>query len=763
MRLFGQTFTASTIERIRTAAAEPGVTRSALSRQVCSWLDWHGANGKPQEVSSRKALIELERRGRIRLPDAQATVPQARCAVPPERFEAPVYAGTLEALGTVELVAVEDRALSALYRAMMARYHPLGGGPLCGAQQRYLIRSPVVGWLGALAFSAAAWQLEARDDWIGWCAHARRANLSRVVANSRFLLLPSIEVANLGSHVLALGAARVRADWPQRYGYAPVLLETFVDERHFAGTVYKAANWQRLGETAGRGRQDRANRSGAGVKALYVLPVQRDWHAQLCRRPEPDLRLAPPADPAASWAEQEFGHVDFPDARLRPRLVRLAQAFAEHPTAPIGVALNGAASQTKAAYRFFHNPQVDLQTLLHPHYEATAARIREHPLVLVAQDTTSLNYDAHPATRALGPINTRADGAQGLKLHDSLALTPEGVPLGLVDIQVWARDPQQMGQAKQRKKRPIEEKESQRWLTSLQRTAAMQRLCPATRLVNIADREADIYELFERAVHNPDGPDLLVRASRTTQRQVAEADDVKPLWDYLPGQPVRGGCVLHIPARGGRQARRATLQVRCAPIQLHPPKRLSGAAVLGLWAVHAIEHEPPAGSEPVEWLLLTTVSSVTLDDALARLSWYAARWNIEVFHRTLKSGCRIEDRRLGDADSLQACLAIDLVVAWRVMHLTKLGRETPEVPCSVFFEEAEWKALVCHQQRSPDPPETPPTLGEAMRMVAKLGGFLGRKGDGHPGATAIWRGLNRLADITETFTIFHPSIRAGPS
>ncbi len=762
MRLFGQTFTASLIERVRTAAAEPGVTRSALSRRVCAWLNWRGANGKPQEVSSRKALVELQRRGLLTLPEAQRTAPQGRAGVAPEPFEAPVFAGALEELGALELVAVEGRRLSALYRAMMAGYHPLGGGPLCGAQRRYLIRSPVAGWLGALAFSAAAWQLKARDEWIGWCAHARRANLTRVVANSRFLILPTIEVPNLGSHVLALAAARVRSDWPPRYGYAPLLLETFVDEQHFAGTVYKAANWRRLGESAGRGRQDRANSAGTGVKAVYVLPLQRDWRAPLCQRPAPVLRLAPPGEHSASWAEQEFGQVDFPDARLRPRLLQLAQAFGEHPTAPISAALNGAASATKAAYRFLHNAQVNLQTLLHPHYEATAGRIGEHPLVLVAQDTTSLNYEAHAATRELGPINTRADAAQGLKLHESLALTPEGVALGLIDVQVWARDPQQIGQAKQRKKRPIEEKESQRWLTSLQRTAELQRLCPHTRLVNIADREADIYELFAAALQRPAGPDLLVRASRTTQRQVEETHEHKLLWELLPAQPVLGGCTLCIPARGGRKARRATLQVRCAPIQLCPPNRLSAAPLLGLWGIHAIELEAPADSDPVEWLLLTTVPTATLEEAIERLGWYAARWNIEVFHRTLKSGCRIEDRRLGDSASLQACLAIDLVVAWRVMHLTKLGRETPEIPCSVFFEEAEWKALVCHQQRSPTPPETPPTLGEAMRMVAKLGGFLGRKGDGHPGATVLWRGLNRLADITETFTIFHPSIPGGP-
>jgi hypothetical protein len=393
---------------------------------------------------------------------------------------------------------------------------------------------------------------------------------------------------------------------------------------------------------------------------------------------------------------------------------------------------------------------VSLQTLLHPHYEATVRRIAEHPRVLSVQDTTSLNYDAHPATRGLGPINTRSDGAQGLKLHDTLALTPEGVPLGLIDIQLWAR-----------KARAIEDKESHRWLQSFRRTAEVQRLCPDTQLVSIADREADLYELFQEAHQSPAGPELLIRANRATQRRVADEDEAKLLWEYLPTQPLAGTFALAIPSRGGRKARVAHLELRHAPIQLQPPKRLTGAPI-PLWAIHALESAPPQGAEPVEWLLLTTVPTHTLEDAFEHLGWYAARWNIEVYHRTLKSGCRIEDRRLADAESLEACLALDLVVAWRVMHLTKLGRETPELPCSVFFEEAEWKALYCYHHRTAIPPETPPSLGEAMRMVAKIGGFLGRKGDGHPGATVLWRGLDKLAFITDTFLIFHPSLPAGP-
>jgi hypothetical protein len=762
MHLFGQTFSDALIARIQDAASAAGMTRSALSRQVCGWLEWVGAHGRPQEVSCRKALVELERRGVLTLPAARVAPPQARPCAVLEPFEAPVFSGPLEALGPIELVAVEGRELALLYRRMLGSWHPLGGGPLCGAQQRYLIRSPVVGWLGALAFSAAAWQLGARDEWIGWCAQARRANLNRVVANSRFLILPTLTVPNLGSHVLALAAERVQVDWPARYGVEPLLLETFVDEAHYAGTVYKAANWQRLGETRGRGRQDRANAAAAGTKAVYVLPLTRGWRAPLCQRPAPVRRLAPAAAPPASWAEQEFGAVDVPDARLRPRLIRLAEAFGAHPTATLATALDGAPHQVKAAYRFFHNPQVDLQTLLQPHYDATATRIAAQPLVLVAQDTTSLNYDAHGATTGLGPINTRRDGAQGLKLHDSLALTPEGVPLGLVDIQVWARDAHDTTRAKTRKDRPIAEKESQRWLTSFQRTAEVQALCPQTRLVNLADREADIFELFQAALADPAGTQLLVRASRTTQRQVETPEELQPLWEVLPRQPVLGGATLQIPSRGGRPARTAALVLRATAVTLQPPKRLKGAAPLSLWAIYAVEADPPAGAEPIEWLLLTTVPTTTLEEALERLRWYALRWTIEVFHRTLKSGCRIEDRRLGDANSLQACLAIDLVVAWRVMDLAQRGRETPDIPCTVFFEEAEWQALACHHQRSPVPPQTPPTLGEAMRMVAQLGGFLGRRGDGHPGATVLWRGLNRLTDITETFTLFYPSLPAGP-
>ena len=267
------------------------------------------------------------------------------------------------------------------------------------------------------------------------------------------------------------------------------------------------------------------------------------------------------------------------------------------------------------------------------------------------------------------------------------------------------------------------------------------------------------YELFQEAANTPNGPDLLVRANRACQRKTAEE---QVLWAHLESQPIAGGLELYIPGKGGRKARTAVLDIRHAEVDIKPPKRLKGSDPIKLWAIYAHEPNPPTGTEGVEWLLLTTVESTDLEQACERLSWYATRWNIEVYHRVLKSGCRIEDRRLGSAETLQACLAIDLVVAWRIFRLTKLGRTVPDVSCEIFFREEEWKALCIHYTKNPHPPETPPTLNEAIRIMAKLGGFIGRKGDGQPGTTALWRGIQRLDDITETFRIMSSAMAASP-
>lgn len=746
---------------------DPLCTRSGLSRHLCGLLNWRDANGRPQEVDGRKALLRLERFGQIVLPVARAVAPPLRAPAAQAELQAADCTGPLSVLGGVELVPLcaQDRALAQQWRALLQAFHPNGAGSLCGAQQRYLVRSEI-GWIGALAFSAAAWRLKARDEWIGWSDRARSANLRRVVGNTRFLIVPSVRVPHLASKVLGLAAQVLPEHWRARYGDTPLLLEAFIDESLPGGNGYQAANWQRVGQTCGRGRGDRAGHGRGASKGIYVLPLDPQARLHLQQAPLQMLQIPPtPVDPVdrsvSDWAAEEFGRVRLSDGRLRGRLVELARDFHARPLAPLPQTCDGDAAKLKAAYRFFRNPSVDLPTLLQPHIEATVARLAEYPVVLAVQDTTSLNYTAHPATQGLGPINTRNDNAKGLKLHDTVAFTPNGVPLGVLDAQCWARDPGDRSRSERRKTVPMEEKESLRWLTSYRRVAAMQALCPNTRLISVGDREADIFELFDEARCTANGPDLLIRADQGRQRQVHDEDGLAPLWTHLPTRPVSGALCVRIPGKGGRQARDAHLTIRHAPVRIKPPKHLRREAV-DLWAIHALETDPPEGSEAVEWLLLTTVETIHFEQARERLAWYATRWSIEVFHRTLKSGCRIEDRRLARSDSLQACLALDMAIAWRILYLTKLGREAPDLPCTVMFDEEEWQSLCMFHSRTPQPPETPPTLGTAMRMVAKLGGFLGRKHDGHPGAEMLWRGIERLSDITQTFRILRPAVRAGP-
>jgi hypothetical protein len=306
-----------------------------------------------------------------------------------------------------------------------------------------------------------------------------------------------------------------------------------------------------------------------------------------------------------------------------------------------------------------------------------------------------------------------------------------------------------------------------KWLRSFQKAAHVQKLCPKSMLVVMGDRESDIYELFLETSKEPEGPKLLVRAEKTRNRKV----DQEFLWDVMAKRKVAGSLKIHIPRQGSRKGRDARIDVRFAKVALTPPQsrasRDGSAPAITVWAVYVTEKAKKTIDEPIEWMLLTTVEVKSFEEAQRRVEWYSGRWGIEVYHRTLKSGCRIEDRQLETADRLETCLGVDMVVAWRIYYLTMLGRETPEMPCTVFFKEIEWKALCCYVNKTPVPPEKPPSISEAVFMVAGLGGHLGRKGDGFPGTQTLWRGLLKACIATEVYAAItqqhysHP-MQSGP-
>lgn len=453
-------------------------------------------------------------------------------------------------------------------------------------------------------------------------------------------------------------------------------------------------------------------------------------------------------DTDANWALEEFGQAELGDSRRTSRLVELALAFGACPGSSIPEASQSAFA-AKAAYRFFSNDDIRAESILASHVLSTQRRIQSIPVVLAVQDTTNLDWNSHPATTGLGPLDARTH--RGLMTHTTLALSPEQVPLGLLQQQVWARS-ETLRQG-DHKTRPIEEKESRKWLESLEAVIQAKAACPQTHFVSVGDRESDVYDLF--LVDRPAGVDLLVRAAQDRRTDGSE----KTLWASMEAVPVAGEMAIRMGARADMPARHASLQVRWKQITLRPPEKRSkmGMKPVTVWAVWALEAFPPKDVSPVEWMLLTTMEVASMQEAQQRLDWYAARWGIEVWHKVLKSGCQIESRQLGTAERLERCLALYSVIAWRILYATMLARVAPEISCTVLLDTEEWKGLYCRIHRVQTPCSEPPTLKQAIRWIAELGGFLGRKSDGEPGVKVIWKGFQHLVDIAAMFKIFCPS------
>jgi hypothetical protein len=449
------------------------------------------------------------------------------------------------------------------------------------------------------------------------------------------------------------------------------------------------------------------------------------------------------------WAEEEFSAAELGDKRLTARLVQLAGVLGEKPQGSLPDA-SGEPATLKAAYRFFDNEEVTPEGMLASHIEATYRRMASQELVLAVQDTTYLDWTSHPDTEGLGPLASA--NQQGLLAHSTLAISAERVPLGVLAQQVWARDGETFAQLKDHKQRPIAEKESHKWLKSLEAVEAAHQACPETHFVSVGDREADIYDLF--VVKRSDGVDLLVRAANDRRVEAEE----RYLWAALEASPVVATTQMKVPPRNGQAARSASLSIHWREITLRPPTARTKEKLppVTVWVVWAIETAPPPNLPAVEWLLLSTMPIYTTEDALQRLDWYACRWGIEVWHKVLKSGCRIEARQLETADRLKRCLTLYAVIAWRVLYATMLSRSVPDASCLALLNEPEWQALYCAIHNTTILPPTPPSLNQAVRWIAQLGGFQNRKGDGHPGVTVIWKGFQHLSDLTYMYLVFRP-------
>jgi hypothetical protein len=465
-------------------------------------------------------------------------------------------------------------------------------------------------------------------------------------------------------------------------------------------------------------------------------------------------------------AEQILGSaaIDLGDPRLAARLRLLVDALAAQPEASLAQACGSWAAQ-QAAYRFFDNAAVSVAQLAAALGQATAARCAGAARVLVIQDTTPLDYTAHHATQHLGTLDSPS--GRGLLLHSCLTVTESGTPLGVVDLQLWARASEPDPTDDRRHQRPIEGKESAKWLHGLSR--AVTRLGAGTRAVTVADREADVYELFLLAAALD--ADWLIRARH--DRALAGAEG--RLLATVEAAPVCGQLTLQVPRDHQRPPRQATVEVRRATVVVVPPRQHPGPEARW-WVAHpevqplnpgqpgplrvgvvlVTEPAPPAGDHPLRWLLMTNLPVETVEQALRYVRWYRLRWLIERWHFILKQGCRVERLQLQDGERLQRAVAVYAGVAWWLLWLTEQARATPEAPCSVVFDADAWQALYAATQHTLVLPVAPPPLRTMVRQLASLGGFPGRHGDGEPGVQTLWRGVRRLHDILATWRLLHP-------
>lgn len=450
-----------------------------------------------------------------------------------------------------------------------------------------------------------------------------------------------------------------------------------------------------------------------------------------------------------NWVNQEMKTLRLPDERLDERTIKIIADFSQNPTASIPE-FCGNWSATRATYGYCKNQAVSRAVVLEAHRQATLGRIEDggYQRILAVQDTTEYNFNHHPATTGLGPLDNPQ--VKGFFVHSTLAVTEQGLPLGLLAQQLWVRDE---AEPPKEKDRPIEEKESFKWLTGLDESS--RGVPTGVEVVQVSDRESDIYEYL---VHpRPDNVQLLLRSYQSR----SEVDQIKDVRSTLRTSPVRGKVEVEVRRTPDRPARVATCQLYYKRVKIRPPGKRPGLPSdlkpVALTAVLIREMNPPDGADGLEWLLLTTLDVTNFDQACQIIEYYTFRWLIERLHFVLKSGCALENRQLRKVDRLERFLGLANVVAWRLLWLTYLGRGQPDLPCSVAFEDYEWKALYSFIHKTAILPNEPPTLQQASLWLAQLGGFLGRKSDGYPGVKVLWRGWRRLTDIALTWLIFNSS------
>ncbi|MDR3491573.1 MAG: IS4 family transposase [Gammaproteobacteria bacterium] len=395
------------------------------------------------------------------------------------------------------------------------------------------------------------------------------------------------------------------------------------------------------------------------------------------------------------WVIEELSNLTLGDKRLNKRAQSLLSKLSRKATDSIPAACNSAA-ETKAAYRFFDNELVTPEKIQDTHFKATLDRMKGCSVVLLPQDTTVLNFSKQHARKDVGP--TTKDSSKGMHLHCAIAITPEKVYLEAVSIKQWHREELQKLTKKERQKKnyntPIKEKESYRWLENYKLANEYAASLPATKIVSIADREGDIYDIYSDAnkVFSENGAKAFYLIRAKTNRKVCTEEGAmtdKKIKETLKSEVPLGQLVINVSETKKRKARAAHMTIYSKEICIALPDKMKkdkNYKPIKITAILCTENNPPATGEAIEWLLITNLSVLNFEEACEKIQWYACRWQIEIFFKILKSGCTIEKLQLTDKN-FSACLNFYIIIAWRILYVVILGRQSPNVSCECVFSK----------------------------------------------------------------------------
>lgn len=454
------------------------------------------------------------------------------------------------------------------------------------------------------------------------------------------------------------------------------------------------------------------------------------------------------------WILEEFKNLAVNCGRIIKRFQKTMATLSKKLGESIAAASSNK-SEAAAIYRLIDNEKLTEEVILDAHRKSTIERISEsgEKIILNVQDTTELNYTGHKKTVGLGEYGTEKN-SKGLIVHSSIAVTTQGVSLGLLDQKIWARDPAERGKSKDNRKRPIEEKESYKWIESMDRSN--KNIPDRVLAVNVCDREGDIYEFFCDAIEK--GKVFLTRIVQN-RKTVEETK----LFEEIENEKAAGEVVVSIPrdTRKNIKQRTATLEIKHKKIRVKAPRNLAKkyckTEFLEYSIILAREINPPQGVEAIEWYLATNIDISGLEEAYEKVKWYVQRWKIERFHYILKSGCEIEKLQEREAVRLKKLILMYSIIAIRILCITYFGRQNPGVSCESFFEEEEWKVLYCIANKTSVSPTKAPTIKEAIYDLARIGGFLGNNKEAEPGVKVIWKGLRELNTVLQYYKYLIPN------